>query len=281
MPSAVADMFRRAAEMIRRDPRRKGNVIQLPGPCDVVVSGDLHGNRAALDKIIRCAALARTKQTHLVLQEVIHGPHEDNGRDRSIDVLIRAVRLAVEHPGQVLFLMGNHDLSQATGGEIMKNGASACRDFAAGVRFAFGPDAEEVLHAAYELLLSLPLAVRCPNKVWLSHSLPPPGCLVPEVMDVLGRPHVPEDLRRGGAVYEWTWGRGHSAEQVESLAGELDVDFFILGHLHTDEGLEVISPRCVAITSDSPAGCIIRLPCDRPLTAGALAQYVKLIATLA
>jgi len=272
----VADMFRRAAQIVLADGRRAGNVVELPAPVEAVVSGDLHGNRAALDKIIRYAALGRSPATVLILQELIHGPADErSGLDRSIELLVRAARLLVEHPRQVLFLLGNHDLAQFTGGEITKSGAGVCKGFVEGVRYCFGESGDEVLAAAGEFLLALPLAVRCPEGLWVSHSLPSPARATPEVMAVLHRPYEPADLRRGGGAYEWTWGRGQTPEQVEQLARELGVEFFLLGHRHSEDGFEVVSPRCVTITSDGAAGCVVRLPCDRPLSAGSLAQYIK------
>jgi hypothetical protein len=253
----------------------------LAAPAEAVVSGDLHGNRAALNKIIRYADLGRAAATVLVLQELIHGPADERcGKDRSIELLVRAVRLFFERPRQVLFLMGNHDLAQATGGEIAKNGAGVCKGFVEGVRYCFGESADEVLAATGEFLLALPLAVRCPQGLWLSHSLPSPARTTPEVLEVLHRPYEPADLRRGGGVYEWTWGRAQTPQQIEQLAGELGVEFFLLGHRHSEDGFEVLSPRCLSITSDGAAGCVVRLPCDRPLSAGSITQYIKPIVAL-
>jgi hypothetical protein len=272
----VADMFRRAAAIVLQDDRRVGNVVTLPEPVEAVVSGDLHGNRVALDKIIRFAALGRSPQTVLILQELIHGPADErSGKDRSIELLVRAARLFVEDPRHVLFLLGNHDVAQFTGAEITKNGAGVCKGFVEGVRYCFGESADEVLAAAGEFLLALPLAVRCPQGLWLSHSLPAPARTNPQVMEVLHRPYEPADLRRGGGAYEWTWGRAQTPEQIDQLAAELGVEFFLLGHRHSQDGFEIVSPRCVTITSDGAAGCVVRLPCDRPLSSGSLTQYLK------
>jgi hypothetical protein len=277
----VADMFRRSAELVLRDDRRRGNIVELAGPCELVVSGDLHGNRAALDKVIRFAALGGSPGTFLILQELIHGlPDERSGHDRSIELLVRAVRLFVENPRQVIFILGNHDVAQYTGAEITKNGAGVCKAFVEGVRHCFGEAGDEVLSAAGEFLLALPLAVRAPLGLWVSHSLPAPRRTTGETLAVLHRPYEQADLRRGGGVYEWTWGRGQTPEQVERLAGELGVEFFLLGHRHSVDGFEVVSPRCVTITSDGPAGCVVRLPCDRPLSAGSLTPYIKTLAAL-
>ena len=75
-------------------------------------------------------------------------------------------------------------------------------------------------------------------------------------------------------------GRGQTPEQIERLAGELGVEYFIVGHRHSEDGFEVLSPRCVSITSDGAAGCVIRAACDRPLTSGSVTQYIKPIVSL-
>ena len=58
------------------------------------------------------------------------------------------------------------------------------------------------------------------------------------------------------------------------------MEFFIVGHRHSEDGFEMLSQRCVSITSDGAAGCVIRVPCDRPLTGGAVTQYIKPVVAL-
>ena len=266
MPPA-ADIIRRAAQLNRDDPRRQGSCIQLTGQCEVIVSGDIHGNRQNLAKILAYANLPGKADRFLVLQEIIHGPADPaSGQDRSIELLLRAARLKCAHEAQVLFVLGNHDVAQITGSEITKNGQSFCKSFAEGVGYSFGQaDAAEILDAVAEFLLSLPLAVRCDNGVLIAHSLP--SARQPSAAETLSRPFGKDDLSRRGGAYNWTWGRGHTPEQLESLAGELGVEFFILGHRHAAGGLEVLSRRAVVLASDHPHGQIIHFSTDSPLSA--------------
>ncbi len=280
MSSPVAETFRQAAKLNAEDPRRNGNVVRLESGCEVVLTGDIHGNRIGLARTIDYADLSQT-QRRLILQEIIHGPlDERTGQDRSVELLLRAARLTITHPQQVLFILGNHDVAEITGNEILKDGRGYCKSFDAGARFAFGDDAAEILPAVREFLLSMPLAVCCPNGVFIAHSLPAPGRLEAAPTEILDRPYTDADLRRGGAVYEWTWGRGQTDEQVDALAGRLGVEFFLLGHRHTATGCEKIARRAATIASDHAHGCIVHFSCDEPLTAENVAEHTRTLAAL-
>jgi hypothetical protein len=232
--------------------------------------------------VISAAALEARPQRRLVLQEIIHGPPEGSGgHDRSVDLLLRSARLKLAHPQQVLFILGNHDIAQVTGNEITKDGRGVCKAFLAGVRFAFGDAADEVLQAINEFLLSMPLAVRCPNKVFVAHSLPSPSRMAVAGMDVLRRPYEPADLRRGGGVYEWTWGRDQTVDQLEALRRELDAEYFILGHRHSEQGYETISDRGLTLNTEHERGYVMVFGADEPLKADELSRYLKPLLKLA
>jgi hypothetical protein len=283
MGSPVAEVFRKAAEVLRADPRRSGHVLSLGGAEEFLVSGDLHGNRANLARIVSHASLASHPGRVLVLQEIAHGPDDRRtGHDRSVEVLLRAVRLMLERPEQVLFVLGNHDVAQVTGNEITKQGRGSCEAFEKGVREGFGDDAEEILQAVDEYLLAIPLAIRCGQGVWISHSLPAPSRTAlagTDVFDWTG-PYPPESLRRGGPVYEWTWGRAHTPEQIDALAERLGVEFFLLGHQHVEAGFEVVSPRAMVVASDHNRGCLCRFGADETLTGETAPDHVLQIQSL-
>ena len=237
MPNAVADIFRQAADLNTGEERRRGSVVYLGEDCDLVVTGDLHGNRDALAKIIKYSDLSQNPSRRLILQEIIHGPIDPRtGHDRSIEVLLRAARLKIAHPRQVLFLLGNHDVAEITDNEISRDGQPSCKTFASGLNFTFPQAAGEITAALEDFVLSLPLAVRCPNAVLISHSLPTPAKLNDKCFEILDRPYRMEDLHRGGAAYEWTWGRRHTPELVDTLSERLAIELFIIGHLHVPGG---------------------------------------------
>jgi hypothetical protein len=271
VPNAVADIFRQAVSLNAQDGRRRGNVVELEGGCDVIVTGDIHGNRQALTKIISFFDRPSRRPRRLILQELIHGPADEaTGHDRSIELLLRAVRLKVSRPAEVIFVLGNHDLAQITGIEIAKEGCQAsCQAFAEGVRFVFGAEGDEILSAVGEFITSMPLAVRCPNGVLITHSLPSPRRMKAAGTEILHRPYREDqkDFLRGGPAYEWTWGRGQTDEQIDALAAELGVELFLLGHRHAQAGIEAVARRAVTLTSDNSHGCLVAFPSDQPLDA--------------
>jgi hypothetical protein len=270
VPNAAADIFRQAARLNLEDDRRHGNLLELEAGCDVIVTGDIHGNLRAFTSILSYFERPSSYPRRLVLQELIHGPlDQTTGQDRSIELLLRAVRLKVDRPADVIFVMGNHDLAQLTGSEVAKEGFHSCRAFIDGVHFAFEEQGHEVLLAVREFLASLPLAVRCPNRVLIAHSLPSPRRPKAQgsetVTEILHRPYRPEDFLRGGAVYQWTWGRAHTDEQIDALAAELGVELFLLGHRHTRAGIEAITRRAITLASDNDHGCLLEFRSDQPL----------------
>jgi 3',5'-cyclic AMP phosphodiesterase CpdA len=280
MSSPLADIFLRAAQRNTADTLRDGSVVRLPA-CEVVIAGDIHGNRNNLNRIIAYADLGKQVGRRLILQELIHGPPDERtGQDRSIECLLRAARLKLEHPAQVYFLMGNHDIAQATGKEITKNGQGVCEAFARGVSHACGGAGAEVLAAAVKFLLSQPMAVRCPGRVLAVHSLPHPSRGQFAGEQVPAEPFAEADLLRGGRVYEWLWGRDQNAEQVDRLAKANDADLFVLGHQPCEPGWAVLSERAILVDSQHERGAVLHLN-GKPLTVREVQRRVMPIAGLA
>lgn len=282
MSHPLADIFRQAARLNAEDPRRAGNTLAIETGKEVIATGDLHGHRQNLMKIIAFADLPARPDRRLVLQEIIHGdPDARTGADRSIDVLLRAARLKLAHPKQVIFLLGNHDVAQATGNEITKGGRGVCEAFAAGVRSSVEPgEAGEVLAAINEFLLSIPIAARSPGGVMMLHTLPTPQRMAQAGNDVPAGPYTPQTLARGGCVYEWTWGRNPTPEQIDELAGRLGVTYFVLAHKRIETPFEVVSPRAIIITAEHERGAVLRFSSDEPLDEQTVQGHLRPIAAL-
>ena len=137
------------------------------------------------------------------------------------------------------------------------------------------------MDAMKEFLRSLPLAVMCPNNVLISHSLPSPGRMTDECFDVLEMPYRPEDLRRGGGAYEWTWGRRHTAEMVAQLGRRMNVDYFIMGHVPSPDGFEQMGSQVLILACDHDRGCILPFSTTRPLTSESARAGIMRVASLA
>ncbi len=277
MSHPAANILRQAANANRDDARREGNLVTVEDNAEMIVSGDLHGNRSALAKVIQYASLSTDSPRRLVFQEVIHGDLDPrSGHDRSVEQLLRVARLKLAYPQQVLFLLGNHDLSQLTGSEISKDGLGVCKAFDEGVNFCFRDGGSDVRHAVGEFLASLPVAIRCGSTL-LSHSLPHPSRMAGDWKSALTQEATDADLRRGGAIYDWVWGRKQTDEQIEQMAAEFGVEFFVIGHKHIDFGYEIISERALVITSEHGNGCLIHFPASVVLTNQNVSAYIKSI----
>lgn len=281
MGSPVARMFDQAAQLLADDPRRQGNLVSLAAGKELIIAGDLHGHRANLDAILRRADLAAHEDRILILQEIIHGEEDQlTGHDRSIETLMRALRAMLSHPERIIFLLGNHDLAQLTGKEISKHGRGACKAFDAGVAEAFEEEAGEVLDALNRYIRALPLAARTDGGVLISHSLPAPNRATEAGTDILTDPARQEDLQRGGALYEWTWGRNQTPEQMDQLAQVLDVEYFVVGHKHVKTGWERLGPRGIVLNSGDSQGCILELTTDESLNDRNVEDHLRRIRTL-
>ncbi|NQU76578.1 MAG: metallophosphoesterase [Planctomycetes bacterium] len=280
MAHPAAEIFATAARQNRDDKHRQGNLLLFGSGEHLIVSGDIHGNRSNLAKIIHYAALSANPARVLVLQEIIHSTDAHNGAgDRSFELLLRAARLKNRHPNQVCFLMANHDLAQMTGNDITKNGCGACKAFNRAVAEAYGEDAGEIIAAMNEFFCSQPLAAKCPNGVLLSHSLPSPERLKLFDPAVFDRPYRPEDFFRGRSVYELTWGRRHNQAMLDEFADLLGIEVFINAHQPLPQGY-VVNGRQLLIASDHGQGVIVEFDAEEEIRPDMLSKLVKPIAAL-
>jgi hypothetical protein len=280
MAHPAADMLLAAAELCRTEDHREGNVLRFDAGERVIVTGDIHGNRPNLVKIINHAALGADPRRMLLLQELIHGgPTDDLGGDRSFEVLLRAVRLKQQYPAQVHFLLANHDVSELTGNEISKDGCGSCKAFRLGLDNAYGEDAGEIHQAIRTFLAALPLAARCPNGVLISHSLPSPGRESLFDPAVFTRPCREEDYRWGGSVYELLWGRRHTPESLGKLMDLLGAGVFINGHQPQDNGY-LVNDRQLILASEHPHGTIAEFDAGEELDLDMLDTIVRPIVRL-
>ncbi|MEM9348314.1 MAG: metallophosphoesterase [Planctomycetota bacterium] len=259
-PAAVAGVLLRAAELNRSDPRREGCVVQLPDHGRFLITGDLHDNAPALQRIAKQARLDAGPDRHLVLHEIIHGPNRVNGMDLSIRTLARACALKVAYPEQVCFLLSNHELAQRRQDHVFKEGGSDIDAFNAGLDHLFEDEAKRV-HEAFDAYVdSLPLAVRCANGVMVAHSIISPRKI--EVFDktVLDRDLNEEDYASNGAAHLMVWGRHQNVKIAEELAEAWGVRAFVLGHQQAEMGWEEKAHNILILASDHGHG--VCLPID-------------------
>jgi hypothetical protein len=278
-PERILSTLRRAIVCFRETPGRRGRLVSLEAASEVFVSGDLHGNLENFRRLLTKANLAQNPRRHFVLQEVIHGPyHYPAGGDKSHQLLDLLAALKCQFPRQVHFLLGNHELAQYTERRVSKGDIDLNESFREGVGTAYGSRASDVYAVYQELLALVPLALRTPNRILLSHSLPPASRLEDFDPAALERDDSAEsDLVPGGSVHALVWGRDTRAETVAAFLTKMDADLLISGHVPCDNGFETPNDRQLILDSlGEPAGYCL-FPTDRPLTLAELVQHVRML----
>jgi hypothetical protein len=281
-PSQVLETFDAAKDENLLDSTRQGQVVTLAAPGnsggELWMTGDIHDHRTNFAKIVHAADLGNNPQRHLVLHELIHGDHFDEyGAEDSWQTLYKAAALKCDFPSQVHFLLANHDLAQIHGEGIMKAGLSVCEAFNAGVKRDFPADATAVTVAITEYLLSLPLAIRLPNRIFLCHSLPPDKQTEEFDFTVFERnPLRPEDYRRRtGPVYQLIWGRNITPAGVAAFAAKVDADLIITGHQPQEMGFAINGPQHLILASEHNQGVFLPLDLSKTYTSETLVPLLR------
>jgi hypothetical protein len=275
-PDRLLSLLRGAAEAFRAVPGRRGRLIALDAADEVLVGGDLHGHLENFRKLFAAADLVRHPRRHLVLQELIHTRADSFAADTSHQLVDLLAALVCQYPDRVHFLIGNHELAQATDRPIFKGDATHNDLFWEGVWSSYGERAGEVYAAYLELFGAAPLALRTPNRVFISHSLPPAKWL--DAFDPAALEQDPSDpagLAAGGSVYALLWGRDTAAEHVAAFLAKVDADLLITGHVPCDRGFEVPNDRQVILDCMGEPACYCLLPTGRPLAHDELVACVK------
>jgi hypothetical protein len=81
-------------------------------------------------------------------------------------------------------------------------------------------------------------------------------------------------------VYEWTWGRDHTAEQLVDISVRLEVRQFLLGHQPFEQGVHVQHGRLMILGSEHAHGRIIVFDAGVPIPDEELLQHVRPIVAL-
>jgi hypothetical protein len=173
---------------------------------------------------------------------------------------LRAAELKCRFPSQVHFLLANHDVAQIHGEGLMKAGASLCEAFNKGVKREFRERSAVVNVAISEFFLSQPLAIRLPNGIFCSHSLPTDAHVESYDCTVFDRDLVgPDYKRRTGPVYQLIWGRHTTPVGAATFADKVGARILITGHQPQEEGYCVNGPRHLILSSEHNQGVFLPL----------------------
>ena len=280
MDQTIIDLLKRCAEANNADKCRRGNLVRLPVEGSLVITGDLHGHRRNFEKIIAYADLENNPDRHLVFQEVIHGGPEDAlGGDISYKLLYDVFRYKLSFPDRVHVIMGNHDTAFINNSEVMKDGKEMNRAIYQAMEREFG-QASDIRMATRQLLFSQPLAVRCENRIWISHSLPADRLMDKFDPGIFDRQLRINDVVRPGSAYILTWGRKHSQGLLDKMASTFDVDFFILGHQPQDQGWCQAGKNLIILASNHNHGRLLSIDLAKSYTIEQLIESIVPLASI-
>ncbi len=259
MSQKIIDLCEKAERLNYSAKYRSGNITTLPAVGELIVAGDIHGHRRNFEKIVALADLQNNPQTHLVLQEILHGGPEDaHGGCLSFELFFEALKYQLAFPQQVHMILGNHDTAIITDSDVLKSGKEMSTAMKSAMKRSFDHAYSDIDIALRRCLLSQLLAIKCPNRIWVSHSLPADNYLDSFNMEIFTNSLRPMDMVRPESAYLLTWGRRHNLATLETLAGMLDVDTFLLGHQPQEAGWANNGKNLIIIASDHNHGCVIK-----------------------
>ncbi|MBN2020364.1 MAG: metallophosphoesterase [Sedimentisphaerales bacterium] len=279
MPDKTVELLRKGIVANNDDKFRRGNLICLPSNGSAVITGDIHGHRLNFERIVAFANLEKNPHRHVILQEIIHGgPEDEKGGCLSYRLLFDVVAYKLRFPHCVHIIMGNHDTAFINNSDVMKNGKEMNAAMRAAIDRQYFGASEKVKLAIKQFLFSQPLAVKCPNRIFVSHSLPADNLADKFDQRIFHRQLRINDIVKPGSAYLLTWGRAHSQRLLDKMAKMLDVDIFIVGHQRQEGGYGQAGKNLIILASEHDHGCI--MPVDLAKTYS-IEGLLKLIIPLA
>jgi len=275
----LLSVFDQAAEANRQTPGRQGNVVALSAElaAEVMVTGDLHGHRRNFNLIRRLAALDTHPRRHLVLQEVCHGgpTYPDCGGCMSHTILEDVAWLKSKYPERIHFILGNHELAELSDFPIQKAQQLLNVQFRLGVQRMYGPATERVCEAYRRFLQSCPLAVRLPQGVFISHSLPEEVDRVGFDASVFTRELTADDYGERGDAFRLVWGRDYRGANARAFAQLVGAKVLINGHEPCYQGFMAPNDfQIILDCCDQPAAYVI-LPVGAELSHAEVMERVE------
>lgn len=267
-PERMIVLLQQAREVVLRTPGRRGHLVDLQDCDEILVIGDLHGHVPNFQAIWTLADLAKHPRRHLVVQELIHGKFPaSNGGEKSHQLVDLFAVALTQFPGRIHYLPGNHEMAQWTGRKILKGESNLNEFFRKGVVSSYGERMMPEVYKGYlELWQACPLGLRTPNRVFLSHTLPP-GRQLPlfEVRQLEAESFAPKDLEPNGTVYGMLWGRDTTEETVIEFLRKVECDWLITGHIPADAGYSIPNPRQIALDCSNVPGGYVLFSADREI----------------
>ena len=261
-PNLALQSLKQATEANWNNVHRKGSTAHLPARGNVLLTGELHDHTYFFAMICKLAKLHKNPDQHVVLHELIHGEHMVNDMDFSVRLLLKAAALKAAYPDQVHIMLGNHELAQFIGSGTFKKGVTHVQAFNDGVDYIFGDRSEEIHQAINAFIASMLLAVKCPNGIMCSHSLPSPNRMLEFDPKVIHRKIKQDDLADNSDVYALVWGRNQTPDVTSRLQFAWDTRVFVCGHQKADMGYETQTDSMLILASNHGHGMVLPIRLD-------------------
>ncbi|NUQ65395.1 MAG: metallophosphoesterase [Pirellulales bacterium] len=270
--------FSEAAQANLSTPGREGNTVVLDTQraSEVMVTGDIHGNRRNFNAIRKTAELDQRPGRHLVLQEVCHGgPQYPNGGCMSHLILEDVAKLKVQFPERVHFILGNHELAELTDYPIQKNRQMLNLMFRLGLQQMYGPATEKVRQAYSEFIRTCPLAIRLPGGVFISHSVPEYADAGRFDKSIFRRRIEPSEFYERTGVFELVWGRDYRPENAAAFAKLVGATVLVNGHEPCPAGYSTPNPTQIILDCCGERACYAILATDRQWTQNEIVERIE------
>ena len=233
-----------ASQAFWQNPDRQGHVVTIAEDCELLLTGDLHGNRRNAELLMATADLEHNPHRHLVWQEIIHsrGLLIDR-RDFSFLQIINVLKYLVRFPERVHILLGNHDHNLLRQRETLRNKKKLNHLFERGLALIFAKRAREILQGYRRLIEAMPVAIQCGNLL-VTHSNPPAEAVfdlaeLKQLLAIADNPKIEALIN----------GRDHSFDAVSSMLRQAGAKFSVIGHEICHLGYEQASPTQLIIDS--------------------------------
>jgi hypothetical protein len=218
-------------------------VLTLPARGTLVVATDLHGNLGDFEAVVARFEALRDKDMRpqlVVCGDLVHGPAilpaawpEHLGtfyEDRSVELLAAAEALQRGHPGQVHYLLGNHEHAHLGGPRLDKFHP----DEAATLEQRYGPAGFEPVR---RWLAGWPWAAVAPAAgLVLTHAAPHAQITSATDLDATpldGYEHIaPNDMPTAGPLGALLWARTTTPDRAHAFLRALDPGARVAVHGH-------------------------------------------------
>lgn len=237
------------------DKYRKGELIELPPQGDIVVLGDLHGNSANFQKIVKMIQLDKAPNRHLLLQEPTHTT--EAREDKSFFLIEEIVELKSKYPDQVHIILGNHELSEIKLFEdhdekyerhaITKGGICYNILFRNSMKQEYGIHEEELRELMINFMQTMPIACLCPNRIFISHSIPPLKYVHHYNLDFFR--NDAKDPKAKAMIDKLVWGRDLTQKAADEFAKRVSCDILIVGHTACKQGFQIPNDKMIILDS--------------------------------